>query len=691
MLKFSRSIVGLSLLAFGMVPGTTQSNAAPTAGVGGRVSLFAAVPIRKVGRDPVRVPATTHLGAGQVLNVSLLPGGKGTARLHACGAPAASGKVVFSYEAGEGLLGRLITDANSDCLTATTDVYLSFDKDGDVAAEATPDRLQYVPLVTPVSTLEKEIPAGSDSPLEFGVATPPEARAAVVVLEANGLAKTDFTSGLPPLTNGTVHVFACDGFPTFPPYPTDLSLTESPAVNVAYVPLLPNSQLCLHSPLTATFRATLLGWLSLSGPDTNSLPPTITYDPVGIRPPGFVPTTPTRILDTRGVPGRVGGKFFAGTLHWIPFGLGTERTVSAVALNVTVDQPEASGFLTVYPCNGPQPVTSSLNYSSGRTIANAVTVKLPYGGNVCIFTSATTQVIVDFMGGYVPYGGSGSQSVVPERLLDTREAIGVPIRSKARSDSTTLLHVAGIGGLPNSGAAAVTLNVTVDQPEAGGFVTVYPCGDNVPTSSNLNYAAGQTVANLVTVKVGQDGDVCFYTSGSTHLIADLSAWYLPSLSAGFKELNPVRVLDSRNAVGVAGNTLLSPGSITTLGLAGRGGVPITGAEAVTMNVTVDQPQADGFLTVFPCGQAVPTASNLNYARGQTVANLVNVKLAANGSVCIFTSASAHVLADVAGYSTTTPDTFWATTLTHSNQPMTEASATQLLMGAASTARRSTLG
>jgi hypothetical protein len=93
--------------------------------------------------------------------------------------------------------------------------------------------------------------------------------------------------------------------------------------------------------------------------------------------------------------------------------------------------------------------------------------------------------------------------------------------------------------------------------------------------------------------------------------------------------------------------------------------------------------------VFPCGQDVPTASNLNYARRQTIANLVSVKLATNGTVCIFTSASAHVLADVAGYSTTTPNTMWESRLAHLSipiAPMPQTDASQILNHAANTAR-----
>jgi len=66
--------------------------------------------------------------------------------------------------------------------------------------------------------------------------------------------------------------------------------------------------------------------------------------------------------------------------------------------------------------------------------------------------------------------------------------------------------------------------VTVVDPTAGGFVTVYPCGTR-PGTSNLNYTSGQTVANTVITPVSATGKVCFYADGTTHLIADLSGWF----------------------------------------------------------------------------------------------------------------------------------------------------------------------
>jgi len=88
------------------------------------------------------------------------------------------------------------------------------------------------------------------------------------------------------------------------------------------------------------------------------------------------------------------------------------------------------------------------------------------------------------------------------------------------------LVVVGQGGVPLD-ATAVALNVTVDGPDASGFVTVYPCGGSLPLASNVNFVAGQTVANAVTVAVGVVGRVCVYTSTATHLIVDTNAAFAP--------------------------------------------------------------------------------------------------------------------------------------------------------------------
>ena len=78
-------------------------------------------------------------------------------------------------------------------------------------------------------------------------------------------------------------------------------------------------------------------------------------------------------------------------------------------------------------------------------------------------------------------------------------------------------------------------------------------------------------------------------------------------------------------------------------------VPVAaGATAAALNVTVTWPRSAGFLTVWPCDQPRPLASNLNYVRHQTVANLAITPLAADGSACVYTSQDAHVVVDLEG-------------------------------------------
>jgi uncharacterized protein YkwD len=107
---------------------------------------------------------------------------------------------------------------------------------------------------------------------------------------------------------------------------------------------------------------------------------------------------------------------------------------------------------------------------------------------------------------------------------------------------TTELQVAGRGGVP-SDAKAVTLNVTSTGSYAAGFVTVFPCGASRPNTSNLNFAAGATVANAVTTRVGDRGAVCIYNSAPTHVIVDVGGYF--AQSAPFGAVDPARLIDTR--------------------------------------------------------------------------------------------------------------------------------------------------
>ena len=224
---------------------------------------------------------------------------------------------------------------------------------------------------------------------------------------------------------------------------------------------------------------------------------------------GFVPMTPDRIVDTRSSGRITSGAITVGGWSIVP------TDAKAVALNVTVTEPVADGYVTVYPCGSPRPDTSNVNFQAGQTIANAVIVGVGTGGGVCVYSSVPTNVIVD-VNGWFP-AGSTFGPVYPNRLLETRPASFRP--------AGTVTPVTVTGGSVPTNASAVVLNVTVTEAAGPGYITVYPCGSTLPNSSNVNYVSGQTIPNAVIVKVGAQGNVCLFNSAPTHLIVDITGWF----------------------------------------------------------------------------------------------------------------------------------------------------------------------
>jgi hypothetical protein len=282
---------------------------------------------------------------------------------------------------------------------------------------------------------------------------------------------------------------------------------------------------------------------------------------------------------------------------------------------------------------------------------------LPTAEAPTIVLSTLGQLVAgDTLANAVPTPAAGGlQPLTPARMLDTRSNVGWP--GPVAAGGVVTLQVAGRGGVPATGVGAVVFNVTVTQPQAGGYLTVYPGGVSRPSASNLNFSAGQTVPNLVVAPVGADGTVDIYngSAGSVHIVADVSGWFSAGSPAagGLQPLTPARMLDTRSNVGWPGP--VAAGGVVALQVADRGGVPAIGVGAVVLNVTVTQPQAGGYLTVYPGGVSRPSASNLNFSAGQTVPNLVVAPVGADGTVDIYngSAGSVHIVADVSGYFTHT--------------------------------------
>jgi uncharacterized protein YkwD len=240
----------------------------------------------------------------------------------------------------------------------------------------------------------------------------------------------------------------------------------------------------------------------------------------------------------------------------------------------------------------------------------------------------------------------------PARIVDSRDGTG--LAGALAPGGAAEFQVTGRGGVPTADVAAVAMTVTVTQPSSAGYVTLFPAGTSLPLAANLNFVAGETVSNLVVVKVGAGGRVgAFSSHGSTHVVIDIAGWYsgTGTGSAGrFEPLPPSRILDTRDGTG--GGARLGPGASLDLQVTGRGGVPSAGVQAATMNVTVTGPSTAGYLTVHPTGEARPLASTITFGQNATVAIRTVLKLGAGGKVTIFNAlGSADVIVDVGGWYT----------------------------------------
>lgn len=253
--------------------------------------------------------------------------------------------------------------------------------------------------------------------------------------------------------------------------------------------------------------------------------------------------------------------------------------------------------------------------------------------------------------------------LTPTRILDTRSpgANYGPLGPGGTLD----LAVTGTfnGQTVPSDATAVVMNVTAVDTSTASFLSVYPNG-GAPGTSNLNWQAGETVANLVTVGVGTGGKVDFYNNvGNTDVLADLQGYYQPgAIDSGvgtFVPLTPSRICDTRptSESGISdsctGHTLTAGGTLTLPIEGGGGGVPSTDVAAVVVNVTVVDTTAASFLSVYPSTSA-PGSSNLNWSPGDTVANRVMVDVAQSGpdggDITIYNNLGhTDVIVDVNGY------------------------------------------
>ncbi len=404
----------------------------------------------------------------------------------------------------------------------------------------------------------------------------------------------------------------------------------------------------LGQSLTVTVAGSGDGFYNVSGTSAAVVP----VDPPH---PGMVVSlTPSRLLDTRSGLGGTSGPLQNGQVVTLPVAgvAGVASTASAVLVNITVTDATSPGFVTAYASGSARPATSNGNFTAGVVSANLAMVPVGADGAIALYVmlapGASVQLVVDvqsFIAGGTATEPGAVVPVSPTRLWDTRE------HSAIGSGGVLTLQVAGLAGVP-SDATAVFANVTVTAPTASGYLTVFPAGEAVPATSNVNFVAGLTVPNLVLVKVGANGSISIQNAnlgGSAQVVVDIQGYVVagsPTAAGAVVPVSPIRIVDTRIGLGAQGPVAARTGVVVTV----TGGAIPAATSGVFMNFTVTDPQTAGWVAAYPTQASLPLVSNVNFVGGQVVPNLATVGLT-NGQVSLFNGSwgPTHMVVDVFAY------------------------------------------
>ncbi len=349
------------------------------------------------------------------------------------------------------------------------------------------------------------------------------------------------------------------------------------------------------------------------------------------------------------------------------------RDVAGAVLNITAVNPSGPGFIAAFPCGQQLPTVSNVNYGTrgaGTVVANAAVARPDANGDVCVYSLAATDLVVDVFGTFQSDSRSdepGDQGdsphyattvgmgfvaePTPTRLVDTRQGgAGVPA-GVVPAGGVAVARVA-------PGTAAAVVNITAVGAAAPGYLTAYACDENRPATSTVNYGApgsGTVTANAAIVRPDDTGAFCIYTTAAVHVLVDLAGTF-PEASGYLPHDQPARLLDTRLELGSGSRNefrRVRAGETIALQVADPevfGQVAIEpGVAAAVLNVAAVGPGAPGFITVHACDADRPTTSNVNYqAVGSVTANMVIARPDAEGYVCLYSLADVDLVVDMAG-------------------------------------------
>jgi hypothetical protein len=254
----------------------------------------------------------------------------------------------------------------------------------------------------------------------------------------------------------------------------------------------------------------------------------------------FYPVAPCRVADTRSFGGFSGAfgppSMTTGEAREFPVtssSCNIPGSAQAYSLNMTASPVTTLGYLTTWPTGSAFPNVSTLNDLEGGLLANAAIVPAGTSGDIEVYVSNATDVIIDIDGYFAAPGSAGAlnfYTLTPCRVADTRSyggktgAFGPPTMSAGSTRNFPMFSSAC--GIPDT-AQAYSLNMTAWPPGAMEFLTTWPVGQTFPTVSTLNAPLGQVVANAAIVPAGTGGNIDLYVSNTTDIFFDINGYFAP--------------------------------------------------------------------------------------------------------------------------------------------------------------------
>jgi hypothetical protein len=244
---------------------------------------------------------------------------------------------------------------------------------------------------------------------------------------------------------------------------------------------------------------------------------------------GFYPMTPCRLVDTRPnppFPSIVTGALAGGTSTSLPIPssrCNVPATAQAYSLNFTLVPPKPVAYLTAYPTGESVPIVSTLNDPTGSVEANAAIAPAGVGGNIDVFVTQTTDLVVDINGYFAPVaeGALSLYTLPPCRVLDTRTPGGAP-----PFVGTIYVDVIGSGCGGTTATQAYVFNATVVPQGSLGYLTLWPEGSVQPVVSTLNAYDGEITSNMAIVPTNNN-EMSAFATNNTYLILDLFGYFAP--------------------------------------------------------------------------------------------------------------------------------------------------------------------